>query len=433
MGLLKLAATTVSEVLGGGIQAVSGATESAMWKEYFQSGDMSNGVLMKRAEKILVDGGKNKKADDNLISAGSGIDVQEGQCMILVENGKVVEFCAEPGRYTYEESTAPSFIPGENEKFGDALKAYGKDIIAQWQAGGQRFNSQRVYFINMCELLATPIKWGCGDIAFHHTSKMAGGNIELDISIKGNGQLTIKVGDPMKFFENIGAQYVGTDDDVLVSLNDDGIISNLKSGILDKIGAAISTLGASEPVPYTSIGAHAEEVAALINKNLSEEWAGLRGFEVVTFTINGAFVATDEDKAQIQEMQKAFNMGANTNAANYDVQKTMAEGVKAAGETGGASGMMGIGLGMGAIGNAGLGQMTNQNPVAAQAQASAPAAATPTAGAWTCSCGAQNSGNFCTSCGAKKPEQAQGGFCPNCGTKLSGGANFCPNCGNKLN
>lgn len=428
MGLLKLAANTVSEVLGGGLQAVSGATESAMWKEYFQSGDMSNGVLMKRAEKILVDGGKNKKADDNLISAGSGIDVQEGQCMILVENGKVVEFCAEPGRYTYEESTAPSFIPGENEKFGDALKAYGKDIIAQWQAGGQRFNSQRVYFINMCELLATPIKWGCGDIAFHHTSKMAGGNIELDISIKGNGQLTIKVGDPMKFFENIGAQYVGTDDDVLVSLNDDGIISNLKSGILDKIGAAISTLGATEPVPYTSIGAHAEEIAALINKNLSEEWAGLRGFEVVTFTINGAFVATDEDKAQIQEMQKAFNMGANTNAANYDVQKTMAEGVKAAGETGGASGMMGIGLGMGAIGNAGLGQMTNQNPTPAEAPNAASSADT-----WTCSCGAQNNGNFCTSCGAKKPEQTQGGFCPNCGTKLSAGANFCPNCGNKLN
>ena len=429
MGLLKLAATTVSEVLGGGLQALSGATESAMWKEYFQSGDMSNGVLMKRAEKILVDGGKNKKADDNLISAGSGIDVQEGQCMILVENGRVVEFCAEPGRYTYEESTAPSFIPGENEKFGDALGAYGKDIIAQWQAGGQRFNSQRVYFINMCELLATPIKWGCGDIAFHHTSKMAGGNIELDISIKGNGQLTIKVGDPMKFFENIGAQYVGTDDDVLVSLNDDGILSNLKSGILDKIGAAISTLGATEPVPYTSIGAHAEEIAALINKNLSEEWAGIRGFEVVTFTINGAFVATDEDKAQIQEMQKAFNMGANTNAANYDVQKTMAEGVKAAGETGGASGMMGIGLGMGAIGNAGLGQMTNQNPEAATTSASASA---PAAGAWTCSCGAQNNGNFCTSCGAKKPEQPQGGFCPNCGTKLNAGANFCPNCGNKL-
>lgn len=429
MGLLKLAANTVSEVLGGGLSAVSGATESAMWKEYFQSGDMSNGVLMKRAEKILVDGGKNKKADDNLISAGSGIDVQEGQCMILVENGKVVEFCAEPGRYTYEESTAPSFIPGENKKFGDALRAYGKDIIAQWQAGGQRFNSQRVYFINMCELLATPIKWGCGDIAFHHTSKMAGGNIEMDISIKGNGQLTIKVGDPMKFFENIGSQYVGTDDDVLVSLNDDGIISNLKSGILDKIGAAISTLGSTEAVPYTSIGAHADEIAELINKDLSEEWAGIRGFEVVTFTINGAFVATDEDKAQIQEMQKAFNMGVNMNAANYDIQKTMAEGVRAAGENGGSSGVMGIGLGMGAIGNSGFGQMTNQNPVVA---AAAPAAEPAAAGTWTCSCGAQNSGNFCTSCGSKKPEQTQGGFCPNCGTKLGGGANFCPNCGNKL-
>ncbi len=431
MGLLKLAAETVSDVLGGGLQAASGATQSAMWKEYFQSGDMSKGVLMKRGEKIVVNGGRNTKADDNLISAGSGIDIQEGQAMILVENGKIVEFCSEAGRYTYIESEAPSFIPGEGQKFTDALKEYAKDILKQWEAGGQRFSSQRVFFINMCELLAAPVKWGCGDIAFHHTSQMAGGNIELDISIKGNGQLTMKIGDPVKFYENIGAQYAGTDGEVEVNLNDEGILSNIKSGILDKIGAAISTLGATQPIPYTSIGAHASEVADLINKDLSEEWAGIRGFEVVTFTVNGAFVPTDEDKAQIQEMQKAFNMGANTNAANYDVQKTMAEGVKAAGENGGASGMMGIGLGMGAIGNAGLGQMTNQNPQAPAAP-SAPAAAAPDASAWTCECGATNKGNFCSNCGKAKPEAPAGGFCSNCGNKLNPGAKFCPNCGTQV-
>lgn len=435
MGLLKLAATTVADVLGGGLQAASGATTSAMWKEYFQSGDLSNGVLMKRGEKIIVDGGKNTKADDNLISAGSGIDIQEGQAMILVENGKIVEFCAEPGRYTYEDSTAPSFIPGENQKFTDALKEYGKDILTQWQTGGQRFNSQRVYFINMCELIATPVKWGCGDIAFHHTSQMAGGNIELDISIKGNGQLTVKVGDPIKFYENIGAQFAGTDEYVEVNLNDEGILSNLKSGILDKIGSAISTLGASQPIPYTSIGAHAAEVSEIINKNLSEEWAGKRGFEVVTFTVNGAFIPTDEDKAQIQEMQRAFNMGANMNVANYDVQKTMAEGVRAAGENGGASGVMGIGLGMGAVGGSGLGQMTNQNPqptVVAPAQGAVPqTGSAQSASAWTCACGAQNSGNFCTNCGSEKPQQSSK-FCSNCGNKLPVEAKFCSNCGTQI-
>ncbi|NLL63744.1 MAG: zinc-ribbon domain-containing protein [Ruminococcaceae bacterium] len=420
MGLLKTLKEGLGEVIGAGKQGAAGVAQSALWKEYFQSGDMSDGVIMKRGEKIIVEGGKNIKADDNLISAGSGIDIQEGQAMILVENGKIVEFCSEPGRFTFDDSTAPSFIVGEGESFVDNIKKLGNEVINQWTAGGQRFSSQRVYFINMCELLDAPVKWGCGDIAFHHTSEMAGGKIELDVSIRGNGQLTMKVADPLKFFQNVGAQYVGQDGDVKIKIEDDGILSNLKSGILDKIASAISKLGATQAIPYTAIGAHSAEIAKLINENLSQEWAGTRGFEVVSFAVNGAFVPTDEDKDQIQEMQKAFNMGANTNAANYDVQKTMAEGVKAAGETGGASGMMGIGLGMGAIGNAGLGQMTNQGA----------AVAATTTGGWSCECGVTNTGNFCTSCGKAKPEIA-GGFCPNCGNKTEG-AKFCPNCGHQL-
>ena len=112
MGLFRL----IGDVVGGGWNALKGTTQSTMWKEYFESGDMSNGVLMKRGEKILVNGGKNKRADNNLISSGSGIDVQEGQCMIIVDNGKVVEFCAEPGRYTYDSSSQPSLFSGNNRK-----------------------------------------------------------------------------------------------------------------------------------------------------------------------------------------------------------------------------------------------------------------------------------------------------------------------------
>ncbi len=428
MGLIKSTISGVKDAvetgLGAGANAVTGTVASAAWKEYFQSGDMS-GVLMKSGEKILTSGGKNTKADDNLISSGSGIDIQEGQAMIFVENGQIVEFCAEPGRYTYTSDTAPSFIPGEGQTFGDALKGVGQEIIRQFEAGGQRFNSQRVYFINMCELIATPIKWGCGDIGFHHVGSMGE---QLDITIKGNGQLTMKISDPLKFFQNIGAQYTGTDAKVLLRADDEEIISNLKTGILDKIGQAISTLGTTANIAYTAIGAHAAEISALINNNLSEEWAGIRGFEVVTFTVNGAFVPTDEDKESIKEMQKAFNMGANTNAANYDVQKTMAEGIKAAGENGGANGVIGVGMGMGYVGQTGLGQMTNQNPtpVAAAAAVAAPAAG------WTCACGATNSGNFCTNCGQAKPAPAAPGFCPQCGTAIAEGAKFCTNCGKQL-
>lgn len=420
MGLKKIADAV------GLSGAITGVAASAAWKEYFQSGDMSNGIIMKRGEKILVDGSKNTKADDNLISAGSGIDVQEGQAMILVENGAIVEFCAEPGRYTYDESTAPSFIPAGDGSFKDNLidtvKKLGKEVADQWMAGGQRFSSQRVFFINMCEMLASPVKWGVGDVSFHHTGGLGE---QMDITVKGNGQLTVKVSDPLLFYQKIGAQYAGTDDNVVVSINDEGILSNIKSGINDKINEAISKLGVEKAVPYSAIGSNLSELKSYINEGLSSEWAGERGFEVCTFTVNN-ITPTEEDKEALKEMQKSFNMGNNTNAANYDVQKTMAEGVKAAGENGGASGMMGIGLGMGAIGNAGLGQMTNQNPQAAAV------AAAPAAGGWTCACGTTNSGNFCTNCGTAKPAAPAGGFCPECGTKLVEGAKFCTNCGKQL-
>lgn len=407
MGLIRLA----SDVLGGGIHAIKGSVQSALWKEYFESGDMSDGILMKRGEKILSAGGKNKRADDNLISSGSGIDVQEGQCMILVENGKIVEFCAQPGRYTYDSSSAPSLFSGENK----GLKALGKEILAQWSAGGQRFSTQRVYYINMGELINTPIKWGCGDIAFHHTTQMLNGAppIELDVSLKGNGQVTIRVTDPVKFFTMIGAQKAGADNDAVIRVTDEGILSNLKSGIVDKVGEAVAILGTEQQIPYTAIRSKASDIARYMNEILSEEWSGQRGFEICTFTVNGSFTPTEEDKAAIQEMQKAYTMGANINAANYDVQKTMARGMEAAGQNGGTNGFFGAAMGMNMMGP-GFGNMQSQSqyqqPVQQQPQYQQPQYQQPmqqmggTANEWRCSCGSVNAGNFCPICGAKKPE-----------------------------
>jgi len=419
MGLIKL----ISDVVGGGLNALGGTINSSIWKEYFESGSMADGVLMKRGEKILVSGGKNTRADDNLISSGSGIDVQEGQCMLLVENGKIVEFCAEPGRYTYDASTSPSLYAGENK----GLKALGKEILNQWSAGGQRFSTQRVYFINLGEIISAPIKWGCGDIAFHHVTQMLNGAppIELDITLKGNGQVTIKINDPVKFYTMIGAQVAGNDSASVVRITDDGIMSNLKSGIVDKIAEAISTLGYEQPMPYTALRSKSTEIANYLNNLLSNEWSGERGFEICSFTVNGSFMPSEEDKDAIQEMQKSFSMGANMNAANYDIQKTMARGVEAAGQNGGASGLFGMGMGMNMMGGTGLGNMTSQ-PGQTAPQTTPVVAAQPATSAWTCGCGQQNTGNFCSNCGTKKPSAE---WTCSCGSVNKG--NFCSNCGSK--
>lgn len=422
MGLISF----VGDVLGGGWNALAGTAQSAVWKEYFESGDMSDGILMKRGEKILVSGGKNKKADGNLISNGSGIDVQEGQCMIIVENGQIVEFCAKPGRYTYDTSTAPSvFADGHL-----ALQALGQEILTQWSAGGQRFSTQRVYFINMGELIATPIKWGCGDIAYHHTTQMLNGAppIELDVTLRGNGLVTIKVSDPEKFFKTIGAQKVGADNDAVIRVTDEGIMSNLKSGIVDKVAEAISRLGYEQPLPYTAIRSKSSEIARYMNEFLSEEWVGERGFEICSFTVNGSFTPTEEDKEAIQEMQRTFTMSANMNAANYDIQKTLARGVEAAGQNGGSNALFGMGMGMNMVGGMGLGNMTAQQPQYQQpVQQAAPQPApqpVQQAAAWTCGCGAQNAGKFCSECGSPRP--AAEWVCK-CGTVNKG--KFCSECG----
>lgn len=419
MGLISL----TKDVLGGGMKALKGSVQSSIWKEYFESGDMSDGILMKRGERIVVSGSKNVKHDDNLISSGSGIDVQEGQCMILVENGKIVEFCAQPGRYTYDASSAPSLFSGDNK----GLKALGEEILDQWSVGGQRFSTQRVYFINLGEIISAPIKWGCGDIAFHHTTQMLNGTppIELDITLKGNGQVTIQIIDPVKFYTMIGSQKTGANSSSVVRVTDEGILSNLKSGIIDKVAEAISTLGYEQPTPYTALRSKSSEITRYMNEFLSNEWAGERGFQICSFTVNGSFMPSEEDKEAIQEMQRTFNMGANMNAANYDIQKTMARGVEAAGQHGGTNGLFGMGMGMNMMGQAGLGNMTSQTPYHAPQPQTVQKHPSTSNHTWKCDCGTENTGKFCTDCGTKKPVSNQ--WTCNCGTQNSG--RFCSECG----
>lgn len=434
MGLIKL----IGDVVGSGWRSVKGTVNSTLWKEYFESGDMSNGVLMKRAEKIMINGSKNKRADNNLISSGSGIDVQEGQCMIIVDNGQVVEFCAEAGRYTYDASTQPSLFSGNNK----GLKALGREILNQWSAGGQRFSTQRVYFINLGELIHTPIKWGCGDIAFHHTQQYATGVMELDITLRGNGQATIQIIDPVKFFRTIGAQVTGYDGNGLISIHDDGILSNLKSNIVDNVAQAIETLGTEQPVAYTGIRAKGNDIKNIINGLISDEWAGLRGFELATFSVNGSFRPSEEDMAQMREMQHRFTMAQNANMMNYDIQKGVSDGFKAAGENGnfGNAGhsaiLMGGMMGGGGMTGGSFGNMNFQQHQAAQIQRSVKTQPTPAADVWTCSCGAHNDGMFCRMCGSKKPvagqqEKTTASWTCSCGKINTLDSRFCPSCGSK--
>ena len=458
MGLIKLIGDTVS----GGVGAFRNALHSAAWKEYFESGDMSNGILMKRAERVTAAGSRNKRTDENLISSGSGIDVQEGQCMIIVENGKIVEFCAEPGRYTYDNSIQPSLLSGNNK----GLKAVGKEILSQWSAGGQRFSAQRIYFINMGQLIQTPIKWGCGDIAFHHTQQYATGLMELDITLRGNGQATIRIVDPIKFFKMIGGQMTGMDGPSVISVHDQGILSNLKSNIVDNVAMAIETLGTEQAVAYTAIRAKDNDIKNIINRLISEEWSGSRGFELASFSVNGSFRPSEEDLEQMRQMQQTFTMAQNANMMNYDIQKGMSEGFRAAGNTGSFGNAAHSAILMGGVAGGNFGNIQHQNVEPVQ-KPQPQSAKTPET--WECSCGAKNTLLFCPECGSKKAlpgektsstvtwtcecghtNHIDNKFCPSCGKKkpaihklvcdkcgwepeMGMTVRFCPNCGDIFN
>ena len=218
MGLIKVLKDGVKSaakdvggsLLGAGASAASNAFYAGLWKEYLTSGDMSAGVIMKRAEKVSTTTNRNNRSDDNIITSGSGIDVQPGQCMIIVENGAIVEICDQPGRYTYDNTVAPSLLFGGDRKLSDSAKDMLNEIGRQFAAGGQRFSTQRVYFINMGQIW-DDILWGLGNVQFTHSFQPNPNinPIRMNVKLKAHGRIKTRIENPLNFFNEIGAQKAG--------------------------------------------------------------------------------------------------------------------------------------------------------------------------------------------------------------------------------
>lgn len=433
MGLIRIA----KDVIGAGFDSLNGALESGLWKEYFTSGDMSSSVLMKRAEKVVIGKGKNTKSDDNLISSGSGIDVQENQCMIIVDNGAIVEFCAEPGRYTYNASSQPSLYAGENK----GLKSFGKEILNQWSAGGQRFSTQRVYFINMGQIY-DPILWGLGNVTFIHSFQPVPtmNPIRKNVTLKAHGTIKTRIENPVDFYKEIGAQKAGGDNDGLITIASlgDSLFKSLKSAISNAISTSISKLGRENVVSYAEIMAFSDVISEYVTERMQEHSLVKAGFAFYEFYIEGSPELTEKDYEDISEMENKYNMASNMAVANYDIQKTFAKGFENAGQNGGVSSIMGMGMAMGGGGFGNFGQFQQQAPQQpVQPQPVAPVVHTATQvissqnskDTWICECGHTNTGKFCMECGSPKPLKEDSIWVCHCGTENTG--KFCMECGSK--
>ena len=401
----------------GLIKALSGAvggTLADQWKEFFYCDALSSDTLMVKGEKRITGRSSNTKGNDNIISNGSGIAVADGQCMMIVEQGKIVEVCAEPGQFTYDKSTEPSIFTGPLGKgILDTFKTIGK----RFTYGGDTGKDQRVYYFNTKELIDN--KFGTPNpIPFRVVDRNIG--LDIDVSVRCSGVYSYKIADPLLFYTNVCGN-------VEKAYTRDTIDGQLKTEFISALQPAFGRLSELGLRP-NQIVAHNTDLENAMNSALSAKWGELRGLQVVSIAL-GSVTLPEEDAELIKKAQHAAilrdpSMGAAT------LVGAQAEAMKAAAanENGAMMGFMGLGMatqagGMNAQNLYQMGQQARQQqPQAPAAPASAPA------DAWKCSCGATVTGKFCTECGAKKPED--GWTCPSCGATGNKGK-FCSECGTK--
>ena len=399
MGLIK-----------AGIGALGG-TLADQWKEFFYCEAMPKEVLVTKGQKRITSRSSNTKGNDNIISNGSGIAVADGQCMIIVDQGKVVEVCAEPGEFTYDSSSEPSIFAG---KLGESIIATFKTIGKRFTYGGDTGKDQRVYYFNTKELIDN--KFGTPNpIPFRVVDSKIG--LDVDVSVRCSGVYSYKIADPILFYTNVCGN-------VEKEYTRDELDSQLKTEFVSALQPAFGHLSELELRP-NQIVTHNTDLENAMNDALSTKWGELRGLKVVSIAL-GSVTLPDEDADMIKQAQRAAIMRDPTMAAATLVG-AQADAMKAAAsnEAGAMTGFMGLGMAM----NAGGGAGAAQNLFAMGQQQQQQQQAAPAPGGWTCACGASVNGNFCPNCGAKKPEPkpAAGAWKCSCGATASG--KFCPECG----
>ena len=403
MGLIK-----------AGIGALGG-TLADQWKEFFYCEALPDDVLMRKGQKRVSGRSSNTKGNDNIISNGSGIAVADGQCMIIVEQGKIVEVCAEPGEFTYDTSTEPSIFAGSlGRSILDTFKTIGK----RFAYGGDTGKDQRVYYFNTKEIKGN--KFGTpSPILFEVVNKRIG--FSKTVNVRCNGVYSYFITDPLLFYTKVcgNVDYEYTREEI-----DD----TLKTEFVSQLQTAFGMLSEQELRP-AQLPAKVNELRSAMNEALRYEWIESRGITVGKIALNPINLNPEDMKA-IAQMEDSMSYGSNAAMALGRMTTAQANAMEtAAGNSAGAmTGFMGMGMAGNAMGGFNPAQqIAMMQQQQAQQQAAAPA---PAADSWTCSCGTSNTGKFCNNCGSKKPEpKPAGGWKCACGATVSG--NFCPECGAK--
>jgi membrane protease subunit (stomatin/prohibitin family) len=427
MGLLKAALGAAEGVLGD------------QWKEYFYCEALPENVLVTKGRKKVSGRSSNRYGEDNIISNGSVIAVADGQCMLIVEQGKIVEVCAEPGEFKYDSSTEPSVFSGS---LGDSILEVFKNIGKRFTFGGAAPKDQRVYYFNIKEIVGN--KYGTpSPVPFRVVDKNIG--LDVDITIRCFGEYSYRISNPLLFYTNICGNVSG-------QYTRDKIEGQLKTELLTALQPAfakISDMG----IRYSALPGHTMEMADALNEVLSNKWRDLRGIEIVSIGVSSV-KASEEDEKMIKELQRNATFRDPNMAAAHLVGAQAAAMQSAASNQNAGSAMAFMGMNMAQNASGVNAQDLFRMGAQQQSQKSAQPASTwtcPSCGAnvsgkfcpecgtkkpetnsWTCSCGAVNKGKFCSECGAKKPSGVPQYKCDKCGWEPEDPTHppkFCPECG----
>lgn len=441
----------------GLVKALKDAASTMMadqWREYFYCDALPNDILVKKGQRRVTEGrNSNTKASDDIISNGSIIAVNEGQCMIIVDQGGVVDVCAVAGEYVYDSSTEPSLFFGE---LGENVKQTFSMIGKRFTFGGNTAKDQRVYYINTLEIMDN-LFGTASPMPFLYVDDRVG--VELEVDIRFNGSYSFRITDPLLFYKNVCGNVADT-------YERSKLQSIMKGELMTAMQPALGRLGDLR-IRVSDIPKHTVTLTEELNKELSVKWAATRGIEVVSLNMN-APTMPDETRKKINDAQMdVAYKDADMRMARTSGAMSQAM-VDAANNSAGAErGTMGMGMAMMMGGMAGnmLGNnpgggnamfqnfgggnmqqgtqqgMPQMQPAGAMAAGAAAGAAAPVLG-WNCKCGkSDNRGRFCEECGSPKPSEAgwtcscgtvnQGKFCMNCGTKKPEGAPLykCDKCG----
>ncbi|MCR5674254.1 MAG: SPFH domain-containing protein [Lachnospiraceae bacterium] len=379
------------------------------WKEYFYCPSIPADTLVVKASKKTK--GNTNRGNDNVISNGSVVAVNEGQCMIIVEQGAIVEFCAQAGEFVFDSTTSPTiFEGGLLQGIKDSFETFKK----RFAMGGDTGTDQRVYYFNLKEIIGN--KYGTASpVPFRVVDNNIG--LDVDISIRCHGEYSYKLSDPILFYKNVCGN-------VSDAYTRDELESQLKSEFLTALQPAFAEIS-EKGIRYSALPGHADDLADAMNHVLSEKWGGHYGITITSVGVSSV-TASEEDEKMIKELQKNA-VFRNANMAGAQMVAAQSEAMVAAANNQNAGPMMAFaGMNMAQqAGGVNAGQLFQMGAQQAAAQPAPAPAAAPAAGSWTCSCGTVNTGKFCSNCGTPKPADAS--WTCACGTVNTG--KFCSNCG----